>query len=303
MWPRVIIPRWLVTRVKIPRWNVTPAHNSTLNCDPGSWFHAEIRPQVSIQRLIVTPNHDSTLNCHLVLGSQFNVEFWPRVIIQRGILTRGYNSTWNSDPSTYLLPVELRLKKVSKFNSVIKIQQLRRVTIQRKIHWILTPGRYSIGGSKFRHTGKWCGTVKAVKYRPYKADTHIHAVTTIPFAGRGPVGEGTCGKAIRTFALCRLPCLRVADYSYTSFTVSDHRDLKLRCTNKYIEFPSENRVLARCMPRLISFAIALSCYAARERSENFKMILPTVGFDLGSSCTPDRRVIHCATRPLECNYL
>ena len=146
---RVIIPRWIVTRVKIPRWNVTPAHNSTLNCDPGSWFHVEVRPQVSIQRWIVTPSHDSTLNCHLVLGSQFNVEFWPRVIIQRGILTRGYNSTWNSDPSTYLLPVELRLKKVSKFNSVIKIQQLRRVTIQRKIHWILTPGRYSIGGSKF----------------------------------------------------------------------------------------------------------------------------------------------------------
>ena len=149
MWPRVIIPRWIVTRVKIPRWNMTPAHNSTLNCDPGSWFNVEVRPQVSIQRWIVTPSHDSTLNCHLVLGSQFNVEFWPRVIIQRGILTRGYNSTWNSDPSTYLLPVELRLMKVSKFNSVIIIQQLRRVTIQRKIHWILTPGRYSIGGSKF----------------------------------------------------------------------------------------------------------------------------------------------------------
>ena len=168
-WPGVIIRRWIVTRVRIPRQNVTPGHNSTLNCDPGqdstlkcdparnstlncdpgSWFHVEVRPQVSIQRWIVTPSHDSTLNCHLVLGSQFNVEFWPRVIIQRGILTRGYNSTWNSDPSTYLLPVELRLKKVSKFNSVIKIQQLRRVTIQRKIHWILTPGRYSIGGSKF----------------------------------------------------------------------------------------------------------------------------------------------------------
>ena len=158
-WPGVIIPRWIVTRVRIPRQNVTQGHNSTLNCDPGqdstlncdtgSWFHVEVRPQVSIQRWIVTPSHDSTLNCHLVLGSQFNVEFWPRVIIQRWILTRGYNSTWNSDPSTYLLPVELRLKKVSKFNSVIKIQQLRRVTIQRKIHWILTPGRYSIGGSKF----------------------------------------------------------------------------------------------------------------------------------------------------------
>ena len=148
MWPRLIIPRWIVI----------PGLDSTLNCDPGSWFHVEVRPQVSIQRWIVTPSHDSTLNCHLVLGSQFNVEFWPRVIIQRGILTRGYNSTWNSDPSSYLVPVELRLKKVSKFNSVIKIQQLRRVTIQRKIHWILTPGRYSIGESKFYLTPAWAFT-------------------------------------------------------------------------------------------------------------------------------------------------
>ena len=108
----------------IPRWIVTPGLDSTLNCDP-------------------------ELNCDLGLGSQFNVQFWLGVIIQRWILTRSHNSTWNSDPSTYLLPVELRLKKVSKFNSVIKIQQLRRVIIQRKIHWILTPGRYSIGGSKF----------------------------------------------------------------------------------------------------------------------------------------------------------
>ena len=64
-------------------------------------------------------------------------------------MTRGHNSTWNSDPSIYLLPIELRLKKVSKFNRVIKIQQLRKVTIQQKLYWVLTPGRYSIEGSKF----------------------------------------------------------------------------------------------------------------------------------------------------------
>ena len=165
--------------VTIPCWMVTPGHNSTLNCDPGSWFNVEFWPgsrfhvalwprvmiprwivtRFLIQRWIVTPGLDCTLTCDptlkydLGLGSQFNVEFWPGVIIQRGILTRGHNSTWNSDPSTYLLPVELRLKNVSKFNSVIKIQQLRRVIIQRKIHWILTPGRYSIGGSKFYLTG------------------------------------------------------------------------------------------------------------------------------------------------------
>ena len=121
---RIKISRWILTRVMIPRWIVTPGLDSTLNCDP-------------------------KLNCDLGLGSQFNVEFWPGVIIQRGILTQGHNSTWNSDPCIYLLPVELRLQKVSEFNSVIKIQQLRRVIIQRKIHWKLTPGRYSIGGSKF----------------------------------------------------------------------------------------------------------------------------------------------------------
>ena len=133
-----MIPRWIVTRVKISRWIVTPGHDSTLNCDPGSWFHVELWSQVKLW-----PGIGITIQWVIL----------TRVIIQRGILTRGHNSTWNSDPSTYLLPVELRLKKVSNFNSVIKIQQLRRVTIQRKIHWILTPGRYSIGGSKFYLTG------------------------------------------------------------------------------------------------------------------------------------------------------
>ena len=34
---------------------------------------------------------------------------------------------------------------------------------------------------------------------------------------------------------------------------------------------SLNREMARCMPRLISFAIALSCCTARDTSENFIM--------------------------------
>ena len=144
---------------------MTPDLDSTLNYDPGSEFLVVLWPRVIFQRLIVTLelDHNSTWNSDT--GSQLNVEFWHGVTIQREILTRGNNSTWISDLSTYLLPVELRLKKVSKFNSVIKIQQLSRVIIQRKIHWILTPGRYSIGGSKFyltparlwknsvRHTG------------------------------------------------------------------------------------------------------------------------------------------------------
>ena len=171
LWPRVIFPRWIVTpgqnstlncdpgswfhvelwpRVMIPRWILTPGHNSTLNFDPGSESHVELWLRVMIPRWIMTPGSNFTLNCDPGPGSLFNVKFWSRVTIQRGILTRGHNSTWNSDPSTYLLPVELRLNKVSKFNGAIKIQQLGRVIIQRKIHWIVTPGRYSMGGgSKF----------------------------------------------------------------------------------------------------------------------------------------------------------
>ena len=133
----------------IPRWILTLGHDSTLNTDPGSWFHVELWPQVLILRWIVTRGRDHISTWNSDPGSQFNVEFWPGVTIQRGIFTRGHNSTWNSDPSTYLLPVELRLNKVSKFNGAIKIQQLGRVIIQRKIHWIVTPGQYSIGGSKF----------------------------------------------------------------------------------------------------------------------------------------------------------
>ena len=165
-----MIPRWIVTpgqnstlncdpgswfhvelwpRVMFLRWVLTPGHDSTLNTDPGSWFHVEFWPRVRIPCWIVTPGHDSTLNYDP--RSQFHVELWPEVGItfQREILIQGHNSTWNSDPSTYLLPVELRLNKVSKFNGAIKIQQLGRVIIQRKIHWIVTPGRYSMGGSKF----------------------------------------------------------------------------------------------------------------------------------------------------------
>ena len=133
----------------IPRWILTPGHDSTLNFDPGSEFYVELWPRVMIPRWIMTPGPNFLLNCDPRSGSHFNVKFWPRVTIQHGILTRGHNSTWNSDPSTYLLPVELRLNKVSKFNCAIKIQQLGRVIIQRKIHWIVTPGRYSMGGSKF----------------------------------------------------------------------------------------------------------------------------------------------------------
>ena len=129
------------------RWIVTPGQNSTLNCNPGKWFHVEfwlrviiprwMWPRVMIPRWAVTRGwgHNPTWNCDP--GSQFTVEFRPRV------------KKLNSDPSTYLLHLKLRLNKVPKFNSVLKIQQLRRVIIQPKTHWIFTSGRYSIWGPNF----------------------------------------------------------------------------------------------------------------------------------------------------------
>ena len=135
-----MIPRWIVTRiiyftlklgpwVMIPRWIVTPCLDSTYEL----WPRVKLWPwvRITIQCGILTRGHNSTLN------------FDPDVTIQRGILTRPHIFyPWNCDS-----------RRCQNSSSVIKIQQLRRVIIQRKIHWILTPGRYSIGGSKFYLTG------------------------------------------------------------------------------------------------------------------------------------------------------
>ena len=134
LWPRVKIPRWIMTRVRIPHWNVIPipgfnltwvtiqrgrkarCHNLTWNLDPGpnstwnhdtgSQFNVELWPGVTISRWIMTrvivphwimiqiPGHNWTLNHDS--GSQFNVELWPGVTIQRGIKTLGHNSTGGS---------------------------------------------------------------------------------------------------------------------------------------------------------------------------------------------------------------
>ena len=67
LWPRVLIPRWIMTL----------GFNHTLNFDPESWL---------------------TLSCDTGLGSQFNMEFWPGVLIKRGTLIRGYNSAFELWP-------------------------------------------------------------------------------------------------------------------------------------------------------------------------------------------------------------
>ena len=167
MWPRVIIPRR----------NVTPGHNSTLNCDlgqdstlksdpgqystldydPRPWFNVKLWPQVWIQRWIVTPIHDSTLNSDLELGSKFNVEFLPGVIIQRGTLTRSHKSTWNFDPGSQFnvefWPVCISSTRGIATQEGVKIQQRDQNSTAKQGHNStknpLTPGRYSVRGSKF----------------------------------------------------------------------------------------------------------------------------------------------------------
>ena len=154
-------------RVKIPRWIMTPGQNSTLNCDPNprlqfnlgqnstwnqdpvSQFNVESRPgvtilrkilvRVTIQRGIMTRGYNSTLSYDL--GSQFNVESWPVVKISRWIMTRvivphwimiqipGHNWTLNHDP-------------VSQFN----VELRPGVIIQRGIK---TWGHNSTGGHNF----------------------------------------------------------------------------------------------------------------------------------------------------------
>ena len=48
-----------------------------------------------------------------------------------------------------------------------------------------------------RHTGKWCGTIKAVGNTDHTRQTWIHLQTPLsPLAGCSPVGEGTSGKVL-----------------------------------------------------------------------------------------------------------
>ena len=152
LWPRVKIPRWIVTldqnftlkcdpdlgsqfNVKlgpgfiIQRGIMTRGHNSTWNADPGSKFNVESWPGVSIQRGIMTRGHNSTWNYDP--GSQFNVETWPGVTIQRGIMTRGHNSTWNYDPGSQF--------NVESWPMVTILLVIRSVTDVLRAHCGLTP--------------------------------------------------------------------------------------------------------------------------------------------------------------------
>ena len=159
-------------RVKIPRWIMTLGQNSTLDCDPNTRWQLNVESWlgVTIQRWIETWGLTSTWNQDP--GSQFNMELWAgvtfqrgiltRVTIQRGILTRGHISTWNADPGSQfnvelwprvkiprwiVIPIPghnltLNHDSGSKFN----VGLIPRVIIQRGIK---TRGHNSTGGPNF----------------------------------------------------------------------------------------------------------------------------------------------------------
>ena len=137
----------------------------------------------------MTPTHESTLNCDLGLGSQFNVGFWPGVIIQRGILIRGHNSTWNFDPGSEF-NVEFWTVYISSTRGIVtqegvEIQQRDQNSTAKeghnstKIHWILTPGRNSMRGSKFYLTPD-CKTILSSKLM---VSVHLFSIESLVFYG------------------------------------------------------------------------------------------------------------------------
>ena len=138
-WPRVIIQRWIVTRVLIQRCIVTPVHDSTLNFDPEWWFHVDLWHRIIILRWIVILGHDLTLKCNP--GSWFHAEhseLWARVIIPCWIMTPGLNSTLNCNLESWF---NYKFEPGSKFSVVywpeshFNVEFWHGVGIQR---WILT---------------------------------------------------------------------------------------------------------------------------------------------------------------------
>ena len=85
--PRVMIPRWNVTQVLIPRWITTPGLNSTLNCNPESWFNFKLWPRIGI-----------TIQCRILTRVIIQREILTGVTIQCWILTRPHIFyPWNCD--------------------------------------------------------------------------------------------------------------------------------------------------------------------------------------------------------------
>ena len=77
-----------------------------------------------------------------------------------------------------------------------------------------------------RHTGKWCGTIKAVGNTDHTRQTWIHMQTPLsPLAGCGPVGEGTSGKVLNW-------TVRSLNHAYTTTIRCDLKAMIIGITKK-----------------------------------------------------------------------
>ena len=160
---------------------MTPDHDSMLNYGPGSWFNVALWPKIRIPCWIVTW---VMISYWIQTRSKFHVEFWPRsrlnvelwprikvpllIVIQVKNLPESYFNVelqpgsyfnGNSEPSTYPLPVELWLVKVSKFISVFNIQQLHPLNINvdpKELHvpWV-DRARNPVGDDKIKTFVTW----------------------------------------------------------------------------------------------------------------------------------------------------
>ena len=65
------------------------------------------------------------------------------------------------------------------------------------LHVQMEPNWAGLSVRNCRHTGKWCGTLKAVGNTDHTRQTWIHMQTPLsPLAECGPVGEGTSGNVL-----------------------------------------------------------------------------------------------------------
>ena len=99
-----------------------------------------------------------------------------------------------------------------------------------------------------RHTGKWCGTIKAVGNTDHTRQTWIHMQTPLsPLAGCGPVGEGTSGKVLNW-------TVRSLNHAYTTTTRMDG-----------CRFFTINRVIPTSLTgRMPLYTLSLQYYIIRD---------------------------------------
>ena len=127
------------------RFILTSVHDATLHCNLG-WVmvpcfiltrvinYVELRHGLR-SALNIDPEQDSKLNVELwpkVLPRlQFNVEFWPESYFNFELWPGSYFNV-KFDETTYLLTVDAWIMKVSKYNSVLNIELLKKIKINQK---------------------------------------------------------------------------------------------------------------------------------------------------------------------------